>query len=625
MNMDKKALLKNLRRIASKISPPVPVGGLQITDFAIRYVYPNRGMLARASMRLRPGVVQDGKIQDQEALIAALKELRLRSLPNRKLEVSVILSLPIRDVYVQPFSVPRIAEGNFEEAADLNARMISPIDVDKSYYGWQEIPSQDHIKNDLNLLGAFVLRDIADVFTTSLDKAGFGIAAVEFESISLVRNVGRIGILGKDDSYIVIEITPEGMKFIAVRMGIPHFHYLYPWHEVQREGKTITFESLENTLEKELNSVINFYSTHWSGEKLGHIIVITPSFEEEISKLISARFSELKLRVLKPTEVSVAYGAALRGALPRYMDEEISLASLSAVDVFDVRQVSNFVSLWRNVFVVTLGFLLAVFVTFNIFVHRESGRLTDEAGKLSADSGTQELNSLLAEADQFNALVDRISKIRSQSYDFSPFLLKLKDVAGADIEITRFSFRSISSPASLGGLAINQGAAIAFKNRLAEQPQLSSVKLPLSSISVSGNKTAFSLTFKLDSLNFSQEEPESTSEGVPTTTQEEPTPQPTEDHSKETTLVEELQSASQQLDASKPEATEPLVIFGNINFTSISEPVTLEVSAVDRDTAFLFRNLLEASPSFYNVSIISNVVDSTDGRVRFTIQFSVSL
>ena len=70
-----------------------------------------------------------------------------------------------------------------------------------------------------------------------------------------------------------------------------------------------------------------------------------------------------------------------------------------------------------------------------------------------------------------------------------------------------------------------------------------------------------------------------------------------------------------------PERTAPPVIFGSISFISSDEFVYLDVSALDAGVALLFRDLLEESSAFYGVEITTEIVDSADGRVDFTMKF----
>lgn len=241
--MDIKNVLQTLLRWSRKISPPLPVGGLYITDSAVRYVQFKGDGAIRGSLKLQPGVVNEGRIKNKKALTAILSELHKRVSSNSRHSINVVLSLPIVNVYVQPFSVPSVAESNFSEAADLNAKMISPIEVEKSYYSWQRIQDDSDAAASISLLGAFVHREVVDEFTEALEAANFGIAAVEFASMSLIRDIESNKIVKSGRPYVVAEMTAEGLNFITVRNGVPHFHYLHSWADIQGDGKAVSLDN----------------------------------------------------------------------------------------------------------------------------------------------------------------------------------------------------------------------------------------------------------------------------------------------------------------------------------------------------------------------------------------------
>ena len=501
---DTKKIFTKLERLSRRISPPVPIGGLHITDFAVRYAGFRGGAYFGESIRLQPGIVENGKIKNGDAFSSVIHELKKRVFPNKNKPVSVVISLPIRDVYIQTFSTPKVVESGFGEAADLNARMISPINVDEAYYGWQRISDGINIDVDTKMLGAFVQKSIADGFVEAVETAGFGIAAVEFESMSLARSINQEKLVNTQKPYVIVQIATEGISIVIVRKGVPHFHYFHSWRDIQGDEKTISIDNFTFTLGDELERVINFYLTHWSGEPLENVIVITPSFTEEISKLTSEKFSNLKIQIVDPSKANAVLGAALRGATPRGEDTEISLASLSALEIFERQQVKNFVRIWRNVFVTSFAFLLALFVGTNIFLRSEVRDIIEERDVLAAHPGMEEFTELSEKAAAFNRLVEAVAQIEAEGVRPSSFLLKLNEIAGAEIELVRVSFDPHDFSVSINGLAPNEASAVAFKNRVSGESNFYDVNLPLQNISTSIEGTSFTLSFKIRSFDFGE-------------------------------------------------------------------------------------------------------------------------
>jgi len=492
-----------LAKLSNRISPPMPVGGLHITDSALRYVVLRGGVPVGESIRLQPGVVEAGKVKSNEVFLSALKELRSR-VASRKKPVSVVLTLPMRDVYIQIFSTPKVAENGFREAANLNAMMISPIDINDAYYSWQKISGGSGTDVDSRMLGAFIQKDVADGFVGNVETAGFTIAAVEFESLSLSRSINFAKLVDAAKPYLIVEIVAEGIIIVIVKEGIPHFHYFHSWSEVQGDGKTISTDNFKKVLGDELVQVVNFYSTHWTNETLNEAVVITPIMSEEVSKLISDRFGSISVKVINPSSANAAIGAAFRGTVPRHKDTDISLASFSAFEVFEKQQVKNFVRVWRNVFVVSFGLVLAIFVGLNIFLRSQVSSLAKERDVLVARPSADEFAAYSQKAQEFNGLVDKISKIKSNGVSPSSLLYEIDSVAGNDINLTRVSFSPSDSSVFVNGSAPDEASAVAFKNRLVGLSQLYDVNIPLQNISDSENGVSFSLSFKIRSFNFGE-------------------------------------------------------------------------------------------------------------------------
>ena len=500
--MSKKDILKKLETLLQRISPPVPVGGLQIADFSVRYAEIKSGRFVRESLRLEPGVIEGGRVKNAAALTAVLAELRRRVLPDLRKPLSVILSLSMRDVYIQTFSTPQVGNGDFDEAAGLNARMISPISTENAYYGWQRISEKFTASTNTDMIGAFVQKPIVDEFASSIEAAGFGIAAIEFESLSLARGVNRAKLVDGDRPYTIVLIAAEGTSMIVVRKGLPHFHYFHPWSEVQGDDKLISVSKFKEALADELERVVNFFFTHWSGEEMKDVVFITPFFEDEIATLIKQRFSNLSAQFVNPADINVIAGAALRGIIPRPQDTEISLANVTASGAFEKQQLGNFVRIWRNIVVASLSFLLLLFVGANIFLRIEISELLANEGSILTDPSMEEFNLLSEQATEFNVLVDVVLSIKGASVNVAPFLRKMEGVAGEGVKITRLNFNPSNSAILLNGTAPNEGAAVDFKNRLAGISQFYEVDLPLHNIVSFGESVSFSLTFKISSFDF---------------------------------------------------------------------------------------------------------------------------
>src|SRR3989344_7940021 len=143
---------KLLDKMLGYINPPVPVGGLEITDSYLRYAKINGVELKTASVRLPVGVLRDGKILDQPAYVSALTQLHLNIAPPG-VALHVVASISASGIYSQMFSIPALRESQLEEALKLNLQMITPLGAEKTYFGAEGLSRTETGERDY--LGAF--------------------------------------------------------------------------------------------------------------------------------------------------------------------------------------------------------------------------------------------------------------------------------------------------------------------------------------------------------------------------------------------------------------------------------------------------------------------------------------
>ncbi len=184
--------------LLEKLVSEPEVGGLQITDAALQYVQVGRDGARTFSVRLPPGVVEEGIAKDAVQLKGALEALHELILPKRRERaVKVVVGLPAALVYTQSFRVPVVADDRLHESAILNLQMISPIEAARAYMGWQKIGETD---DQLELLGAFAERRDVDAFKTLLTDAGFVPVTFEFPALALARARARQRLIDETPS-----------------------------------------------------------------------------------------------------------------------------------------------------------------------------------------------------------------------------------------------------------------------------------------------------------------------------------------------------------------------------------------------------------------------------------------
>ena len=175
-------------KILNLINPQPPIGGLEISESDIRFIGFKRGNVFRFGLKLEPGIIEDGKIKNRQGFLSALSKLRAEAAGKTTKKIYVVVNVSDSDIYTEIFNLPLTASVNMDEAANLNLQMISPIDVNASYYDWQFLGEKVIDGSDqFEFFGAFIPKHIVDEYESALTEAGFGVAAVEFPGLSLTR------------------------------------------------------------------------------------------------------------------------------------------------------------------------------------------------------------------------------------------------------------------------------------------------------------------------------------------------------------------------------------------------------------------------------------------------------
>src|SRR3989344_1415605 len=470
--------------LLNTLLPRPQIGGLEVTDSAIHFLQIRKEGAFLTSLRLPPGIIESGKIKEGEkpALVAALQKLHSQLTAHGNQLINAAVTLSDSNVYIQSFTVSRVAEDNLAEAAGLNLRMLSPIPIETSYFGWQKMDENNVRGKPIELLGAFTPAQNIDDITGALHEAGFGIAAVEFAALSLVRHLKWLRLIDGAAPYLIIHVTADGLNFVVARNGSLYFNYFHPWSLIQGEDRSISVTALQGAVETEIGKVLNFYASRWGGA-ISNLIIITPALEGELKNYLNERFPALEISVLNSDKVTVVGGAALRGKISRAKDLDISLTSATARKIFEEGQVLSLAALWRNILFTVAGFLVLIFAVTDIYLSRVADDLTKTPGlSLAGQVEVSWLKQLEDKADDFNQLVLSVVAARKSSQEISPLLVRLNNLAARGISFDRIYLQSLGMPLVITGTAASEEIILDFKRQLESQPQFADVSLPLSSI-----------------------------------------------------------------------------------------------------------------------------------------------
>lgn len=490
------------------LSPAPSVGGLEINDLALRFLRIDEGKLAQASVQLPPGVITEGKIVDREKLVTALKSLHQQLERKPKKVVHSVLVMPASNVFTQSFSMPLVAEKNLAETARLNMQMISPIDIQTAYSGYQVIGETK--PGQLEALASFTNSKDVDDLIAALKEANFDVIAVEFIGLSLTRLINQYSSGMKPDvPYLVVHLSGDGPDIQVIKNGHLYFNYFHSWSAIQAEdgGRKLSSKDVMEFLGAHIKQVLNFYTSRWGGS-ISNIVIIQNPIGKELSELVRSSFGvdPQLLTIGKYNQLSSLWycvlGAALRGKISRSKDKDLTLTGVG-VDVGYYREaILNFISAWRNVSLLVMGFVAIVLLVADLFLMRASAGVATDLKSRSLVP-LSDIQAIQKDVRAFNQGVEHALKAQEVSQSWAPLfdkiLSNIKSLNAQTIKIDRLYIDQNFS-ALIIAKASNDSAVINFKNAMAKEANFQDVVLPLSNIKVNSDGTvSFTLQFKISS------------------------------------------------------------------------------------------------------------------------------
>jgi len=504
-----------LRRLLNILNPQPSVAGLQITDSALRFILAKENGSIFASLKLSSGIIEEGKIKNKEDFKSALIKFHSQITPRLKRKIYVVLNISENNVYSQVFNLPLVSVENLEEAVKLNLQMISPIDFNSAYSDWQKVGENSIDGGQLEILGAFINVKIVDEFVECLKQANFVAAAIEFSSLAISRLASSLPNLVQP--FILLHLTASGLNFAMIKNYNLYFSHFVAWPSF--DNRQISLDAVRETLIREMKNILNFASSRWPEPQIKTVVLATPTLEEKLSQIITENFSLAVQKMILPPKLKsptekwslednqfssltcdwfVCLGSALRGIIPRSKDIIVSLASTGTEEEFRQETIMNFIKLWRNIALASLFFILIAFFGIDGFLIKTSNSLNNQISNLADLAKNNEISSLQQAAQNFNAKVNLALSAKSQTFEWSPFFAKIKNLAESDIIIQRVFIQSPTSVILFDGLATDDQAIINFKNKLQNDSELKEINFSVSSVTPAADgKLNFSLTFKI--------------------------------------------------------------------------------------------------------------------------------
>lgn len=477
------------------------VGGLEVSDAALRYALWKNNQWRFEETPLPPGTMVRGVIQNEAAFMAALRSLHDRCARGKRSRVPVVVSLSSALVYSQAFTIPRIPEDELDRAVSLNMQMNSPLTLAESSSGWQVLQSGN---TQIEVLTASVASATMTALTRVLNATGFVPVALESRSFSTARTV-RTWVSGfsPQDPYLIVLVDDVGLSVLILRYGFLYFEYSSSWMDIQGDASSISTEVFDAALSRHVSQVLNYHRQH-SAAPFKEALIIAPSMQDHIAQSVSQHFG-IPARPVKigedafPLQWFAAIGAGVRGSLPRWQDLEVNLIGISARKVFREEQVISYLGFWRIMIPASLGVLLITTLIGYIFVARSRSQLDIEVSALPGGAQVEELDKLEARAETFNKNVANLQAIQAGIHYKSPIAQEVYAMANAgNIRLLRLYIAPMPQPSMVSGLGLSEEGVLAFKRVLQADPRFTDVTLPITDIRVTPQGISFSMTFRAD-------------------------------------------------------------------------------------------------------------------------------
>lgn len=502
-------MIINFQKILHTIAPQLEIGGLEVDGASLKFIFiKGKGRKIQIlSVDLEPGIIEEGKIRDKDRFAEAVKKLHKKITSNDKKKIYTILSIPDENIYTEIFFIPKAANINLDEAAQLNLQMISPIDFDNAYSDWQVLGEKtEKGAANLEVLGAFVPKAIIDDFEQSFVDEGFELAAVEFPGFGLTRAIfAEADGIDPKQNYLLLKVGADGISFVLVKRGAFYFIHSVLWKNIYGEIKQVTLESIRKVLNEEMKKVLSFYETH-SQSPLSSIILVGPTLIERLKNIIIEDFPSLKTII--PTfknfpDLSLVwasvFGSALRGKISRSKDKLISLAVTGTEKKFENYRIITFIKAWRNVIFVVLGVILFIFSAADLLLGQQIKKVEERLALFQFNPDIYKIDDLKKEALAFNQKANMLFVAASEKTTISLYFERLQEVAGEQIKINRINIKVPALKVFLAGEAMSEEDIIIFKNKMEASSYFSDVILQLSDIKPSGEGMwSFSINFDIE-------------------------------------------------------------------------------------------------------------------------------
>lgn len=194
--------------------------GLDISDTSLEMVeFQKKGgkviLSAVGRMILAKGVIEDGKILDEQKLASAIRDLCSKTQPQKISTNLVIASLPETKIFTHHFKLPiTIQENDLAGVLKFEAEGVVPASQDELLFDYKIIKKaagntlyDKSLAGKQEILYVAAFKNIAESYARTLRLAGLEPIALDAEALSIARSL--IKVYNKDEAVLIIDIGAQ--------------------------------------------------------------------------------------------------------------------------------------------------------------------------------------------------------------------------------------------------------------------------------------------------------------------------------------------------------------------------------------------------------------------------------
>lgn len=218
---------------------------------------------------LAEGIIENGKIMDEDALLNALQRLRRRGKFKRK---QVNLALPEGLAMVRYIHLPSVSRSKLKKMIDFEVKHNMFLPYDDPFYDYIILPAAvkttpapqgneertHHVQKQSRIMLVTASRSAVMQYVSLLRKAKFKVKSIELDSIALYRFLLKMNRSLAKRTFMILNIADDKTDVSIFNQGYVNITRSIEFNLTL--APATTYQAEFNQLASELERIISFYT-----------------------------------------------------------------------------------------------------------------------------------------------------------------------------------------------------------------------------------------------------------------------------------------------------------------------------------------------------------------------------